>query len=87
MTDNIGNSVVDESIEKLEALNLEEEEGINAIDGIKFVNYEDESRLDSVMRLVGRDLSEPYSGKLYFLHLSAFFLFEPYVITGNILLI
>jgi peptide alpha-N-acetyltransferase len=41
-----------------------------AIPGIKFVNYRDESQLDSVMRLVGRDLSEPYSvfTYRYFLH-------------------
>ena len=31
------------------------------IDGIKFVDYTDESQLDHVMSLVGRDLSEPYS--------------------------
>lgn len=31
------------------------------IPGIKFVNYKDESQMDSVMKLVGRDLSEPYS--------------------------
>lgn len=35
------------------------------IPGIKFVNYKDESQLDSVMRLVGKDLSEPYSGKCF----------------------
>ncbi|KAL7528875.1 hypothetical protein ACHAWF_002744 [Thalassiosira exigua] len=41
-----------------------------AIDGVAFVDYEDESRLDDVMRLVGRDLSEPYSifTYRYFLH-------------------
>lgn len=40
------------------------------ISGIKFVNYRDESQLDSVMTLVGRDLSEPYSvfTYRYFLH-------------------
>ena len=32
------------------------------IPGIKFVNYHDESQLESVMKLVGKDLSEPYSG-------------------------
>lgn len=32
------------------------------IGGINFVNYKDESQIESVMRLVGRDLSEPYSG-------------------------
>ncbi len=33
------------------------------IEGIEFVNYRDESDLASVMRLVGKDLSEPYSSK------------------------
>jgi hypothetical protein len=33
------------------------------IDGILFKDYKDESQLDSVMELVGRDLSEPYSSK------------------------
>ena len=34
------------------------------IDGIIFRDYVDESLLDSVMCLVGRDLSEPYSSEL-----------------------
>jgi peptide alpha-N-acetyltransferase len=34
------------------------------IEGIRFVDYKDESQLDSVMSLVGRDLSEPYSSEL-----------------------
>jgi hypothetical protein len=34
------------------------------IEGIDFVDYRDESLLDSVMSLVGRDLSEPYSSKM-----------------------
>ena len=41
-----------------------EASGINGegeIDGIVFVDYTDESQLDAVMSLVGRDLSEPYS--------------------------
>lgn len=33
------------------------------IDGIKFVNYVNEEQLDDVMRLVGQDLSEPYSSE------------------------
>jgi hypothetical protein len=33
------------------------------IEGIRFVDYVDESQLHHVMNLVGRDLSEPYSGK------------------------
>jgi hypothetical protein len=35
----------------------------DAIPGIRFVDYVDESQLDQVMSLVGRDLSEPYSSK------------------------
>jgi hypothetical protein len=34
------------------------------IEGIRFVDYRDESQLEHVMSLVGRDLSEPYSGEL-----------------------
>lgn len=34
------------------------------IDGIEFVNYYNEEQLDDVMRLVGQDLSEPYSSEL-----------------------
>ena len=34
------------------------------IEGIVFVDYKDESQLESVMSLVGRDLSEPYSSML-----------------------
>ena len=33
------------------------------IPGIRFVDYPDESQLEAVMNLVGRDLSEPYSSK------------------------
>jgi len=49
--------------------NDNDEEGEN-IPGIQFVNYHDESQLDYVMRLVGTDLSEPYSvfTYRYFLH-------------------
>lgn len=32
---------------------------------ISFVDYQDESQLDAVMALVGRDLSEPYSSKFF----------------------
>ena len=34
------------------------------IEGIEFVTYVDEGQLDDVMRLVGQDLSEPYSSEL-----------------------
>ena len=37
--------------------------GLPNIDGIEFVNYVNEEQLEDVMRLVGQDLSEPYSGK------------------------
>ena len=33
------------------------------VEGIEFVNYVDEGQLDDVMRLVGQDLSEPYSSE------------------------
>ena len=52
--------------DEINKLNLNSEEGDDEnekIPGIKFVNYRDESQLESVMRLVGKDLSEPYSGK------------------------
>jgi hypothetical protein len=39
-----------------------DDEGPNdEIEGIRFVDYVNESQLDHVMSLVGRDLSEPYS--------------------------
>jgi hypothetical protein len=43
------------------------------ISGIRFVDYVDESQLDQVMSLVGRDLSEPYSSK-YLLNFLLLFL-------------
>ena len=33
------------------------------VEGIEFLDYKDESQLNDIMRLVGRDLSEPYSSK------------------------
>eukprot|EP00571_Detonula_confervacea_P004723 CAMPEP_0172314104 /NCGR_PEP_ID=MMETSP1058-20130122/21680_1 /TAXON_ID=83371 /ORGANISM="Detonula confervacea, Strain CCMP 353" /LENGTH=227 /DNA_ID=CAMNT_0013027879 /DNA_START=52 /DNA_END=732 /DNA_ORIENTATION=- len=41
-----------------------------SIEGVEFVNYVNEEQLDDVMRLVGQDLSEPYSifTYRYFLH-------------------
>lgn len=33
---------------------------------IDFFDYEDESQLPAVMKLVGQDLSEPYSSKFWF---------------------
>jgi peptide alpha-N-acetyltransferase len=44
--------------------------GDGEIPGVCFVDYRDESQLDDVMSLVGRDLSEPYSifTYRYFLH-------------------
>lgn len=40
-----------------------QEQEESEIDGIAFSNYQDESQLDIVMSLVGRDLSEPYSSR------------------------
>lgn len=50
--------------------NYEDEEYGEEIDGITFVNYKNEAQLESLMELVGRDLSEPYSifTYRYFLH-------------------
>lgn len=39
----------------------DDDEDDEHIEGITFVDYRDESQLDSVMALVGQDLSEPYS--------------------------
>ena len=36
-----------------------------SVDGIDLINYVDESQLEDVMRLVGQDLSEPYSSKAH----------------------
>jgi hypothetical protein len=41
----------------------EEDDGCLLVEGIKFMNYTDESQLGDIMRLVGRDLSEPYSSE------------------------
>jgi hypothetical protein len=35
-----------------------------SVEGIDLTDYVDESQLDDVMRLVGQDLSEPYSSEL-----------------------
>eukprot|EP00978_Attheya_sp_CCMP212_P028545 scaffold98886_cov52-Attheya_sp.AAC.1 len=51
----------EQSEELLSKLSLNDDDDMDAIPGIKFVNYRDESQLEYVMRLVGRDLSEPYS--------------------------
>jgi hypothetical protein len=57
-------SVPPEQSEKLlSKLSLNDDDDMDAIPGIKFVNYRDESQLEYVMRLVGRDLSEPYSSE------------------------
>jgi hypothetical protein len=36
---------------------------VRPIEGIEFVQYKDERQIDDIMKLVGRDLSEPYSSK------------------------
>ena len=43
----------------------EEEKYGNAIEGIRFVNYKDESQLKSMMSLVSRDLSEQCSSEYF----------------------
>jgi len=45
--------------------NTDQLEGDEKISDMKFTNYKDESQLDYVMTLVGRDLSEPYSSEFY----------------------
>jgi hypothetical protein len=40
-----------------------DQEVVDHIEGIIFVDYKDETQLDSVMSMVGRDLSEPYSSE------------------------
>lgn len=42
------------------------------IEGIEFVNYVNEEQLDDVMRLVGQDLSEPYSSEFCYIILCSF---------------
>ena len=42
------------------------------IEGIEFVNYVNEEQLDDVMRLVGQDLSEPYSSEFCYIILCIF---------------
>ncbi len=41
----------------------DKEVALPEIDGIEFVNYHNEEQLEDVMRLVGQDLSEPYSSE------------------------
>jgi hypothetical protein len=41
------------------------EDDNDSIEGIRFVDYADESQLEDVMSLVGRDLSEPYSSAFW----------------------
>ena len=47
----------------LKQLSLSDRRGDDS--SISFVDYQDESQLDAVMALVGRDLSEPYSSKFF----------------------
>ena len=49
------------------------EDTSSKIGEIEFVDYHEESLLDSVMSLVGRDLSEPYSSKIDYLEMPSFF--------------
>lgn len=52
-----------ERVSKATITTDEEKDKDEEIEGIEFVNYEDESQLEAVMTLVGQDLSEPYSSK------------------------
>ena len=56
---------VESAAEKLGkvAISADDLDDNESIDGIEFVDYMDESQLENVMELVGRDLSEPYSSK------------------------
>lgn len=59
-------SQVDDVAAELAKVTIVEQEDTHdddndSIEGIEFVDYVDESQLESVMELVGRDLSEPYS--------------------------
>jgi hypothetical protein len=59
-------TTVESAAEKLAQVAItsdDEDEDNESIEGIEFVDYMDESQLESVMELVGRDLSEPYSSK------------------------
>lgn len=47
--------------------NDDNDDDYDEVEGIRFVNYVDESQLDYVMSLVGRDLSEPYSSTFFIL--------------------
>jgi len=38
-------------------------EDLPSVEGINLIDYIDESQLSDVMRLVGQDLSEPYSSE------------------------
>lgn len=40
-----------------------EKSNLPSVEGIDLIDYVDESQLDDVMRLVGQDLSEPYSSE------------------------
>lgn len=54
---------VEEQVAKIKIPALPER--LESIPGIRFVEYPNESQLDAVMNLVGRDLSEPYSSELF----------------------
>ncbi|KAL7527576.1 hypothetical protein ACHAXR_002022 [Thalassiosira sp. AJA248-18] len=58
------------SINENDGVNAKSDFALPTIEGIEFVNYVNEEQLEDVMRLVGQDLSEPYSifTYRYFLH-------------------
>lgn len=51
----------EEMLSNLKVSDDEDIESDSGIPAIKFVSYKNESQLEAVMRLVGKDLSEPYS--------------------------
>lgn len=42
-----------------------DKDNLPSVKGIDLIDYVDESQLNDVMRLVGQDLSEPYSSKFF----------------------
>lgn len=67
MTDNsvteVNNKNLEEKNPKIITYDDDDVQEDEQIPGIKFVNYRDEAQIHSVMRLVGKDLSEPYSSE------------------------
>jgi hypothetical protein len=66
---NVPSTVVDTLLDDrqlsttFKSANLDEDDDCLHVKGIQFRNYTDESQLGDIMRLVGKDLSEPYSSE------------------------